>query len=130
MGDCHDAHCFPFAVRLLRVAILLLSLSAAGAAVDADEVKSFPGFEGKMPSRVYSGYVKASAGNQTFYSHYVLTESQGTPQSDPLVLWQQGGPGSSGFGFGYFYFYLSNYCCYYYYYEVSYFLLPQNIVRG
>ena len=66
-----------------------------------DEVKQFPGFSGKMPSKVFSGYLKASAEGQTFYSHYVLTESQRSPASDPLVLWQQGGPGSSGFGFGY-----------------------------
>lgn len=67
----------------------------------ADEVKQFPGFAGKMPSKVYSGYLKASAEGQTFYSHYVLTLSQRQPASDPLVLWQQGGPGSSGFGYGY-----------------------------
>ena len=44
--------------------------------------------------------LKASAANQTFYAHYVLTESQTNPADDPLVLWQQGGPGSSGFGYG------------------------------
>ena len=31
---------------------------------------------------------------------YVLTESRRNPADDPLVLWQQGGPGSSGFGYG------------------------------
>ena len=41
-----------------------------------DEVKQFPGFSGKMPSKVFSGYLKASAEGQTFYSHYVLTESR------------------------------------------------------
>jgi len=66
-----------------------------------DEVKTFPGFSGAMPSKVFSGYLKATAAGQTFYSHYVLTESQRSPSSDPLVLWQQGGPGSSGFGYGY-----------------------------
>ena len=33
--------------------------------------------------------------------HYNFIESQGSPTSDPLTLWQQGGPGSSGFGYGY-----------------------------
>ena len=36
--------------------------------------------------------LKATAEGQTFYSHYVLTESQRAPSSDPLVLWQQGAP--------------------------------------
>ena len=65
-----------------------------------DEVTSLPGFAAPLRSRLYSGYLKASAANQTFYAHYVLTESQTNPADDPLVLWQQGGPGSSGFGYG------------------------------
>ena len=80
--------------------MLLLSLLIC-AQRPADEVAQFPGFAGAMPSKVFSGYIKAEAEGQTFYSHYVLTESQRSPASDPLVLWQQGGPGSSGFGFGY-----------------------------
>jgi serine carboxypeptidase-like clade 1 len=69
-------------------------LSTASAAVDADEVTKFPGFNGTMPSKVYSGYIKGAAASpsgkmQTFYSHYVLTQSQNVPTTDPLVLWQQ-----------------------------------------
>ena len=55
---------------------------------------SLPGFASPLRSRLFSGYLKASAANQTFYAHYVLTESQTNPADDPLVLWQQGGPGS------------------------------------
>jgi carboxypeptidase C (cathepsin A) len=93
---------------ICRVSLVLALYCSVGvSAIDADEIKSFPGFDGAMPSKVYSGYIKSSAPtpdgvDQTFYSHYVLTESQGNPATDPLVLWQQGGPGSSGFGFGYF----------------------------
>lgn len=65
-----------------------------------DEVTSLPGLSGALRSRIFSGYLKAAANGQTFYTHYVLTESRGSPADDPLVLWQQGGPGSSGFGFG------------------------------
>ena len=67
----------------------------------ADEVTSLPGYAGPLRSKLFSGYLRASANNQTFYMHYVLTESRSSPSSDPLVLWQQGGPGSSGFGYGY-----------------------------
>ena len=92
-------------MRVVVQAALLATLGSA--AVPADEVTKFPGFDGTMPSKVYSGYLKASApgprGNdQTFYAHYIFTLSQRAPAKDPLVLWQQGGPGSSGLGFGYF----------------------------
>ena len=33
--------------------------------------------------------------------HYNFIESQDTPSTDPVIVWQQGGPGSSGFGYGY-----------------------------
>jgi carboxypeptidase C (cathepsin A) len=83
-----------------RALLLLLRLIIATAQRPDDEVKQFPGYLGVMPSKVFSGYLKAHAEGQTFYSHYVLTESQRNPSADPLVLWQQGGPGSSGFGYG------------------------------
>jgi len=66
-----------------------------------DRVTSLPGLVEPMPSAMYSGYLRASANKQTFQTHYVLVESQGSQASDPLVLWQQGGPGSSGFGYGF-----------------------------
>ena len=86
----------------MRYSVIALLAVPARALLDADEVLSFPGLVGKMPSKVYSGYLKTTAVNQTFYSHYTLTLSQNEPTTDPLVVWQQGGPGSSGFGFGYF----------------------------
>lgn len=78
----------------------LLALGANAAPV-ADKVTGLPGLTEAMPSSLYSGYLRATANNQTFQMHYVLTESQRDPTTDPLVLWQQGGPGSSGFGYGF-----------------------------
>ena len=75
-------------------------LLAAWAPPHPDLVASLPGLDGPLRSPLYSGYLRASANGQTFYSHYVLSESRSAPADDPLVLWQQGGPGSSGFGFG------------------------------
>ena len=83
------------------IALLCLCMFGARAERTSDLVTSIPGFDGDMPSRVFSGYLRASAAGQTFQTHYVLTESQRAPASDPLVLWQQGGPGSSGLGYGY-----------------------------
>lgn len=61
------------------------------------------GWDQPLPSKQYSGFihVEDGPGGQDIYMHYNFIESQGSPKSDPLTLWQQGGPGSSGFGFGY-----------------------------
>lgn len=61
------------------------------------------GWDQPLPSKQYSGYihVEDGPGGQDIMMHYNFIESQGSPKSDPLTLWQQGGPGSSGFGFGY-----------------------------
>mmetsp|Transcript_78557 Transcript_78557/g.156175 ORF Transcript_78557/g.156175 Transcript_78557/m.156175 type:complete len:510 (-) Transcript_78557:336-1865(-) len=81
--------------------LALLSSTSARSSLHPDEVTLLPGYLGPLRSKLYSGYLKAEANNQTFFTHYVLTESRRNPANDPLVLWQQGGPGSSGFGFGF-----------------------------
>eukprot|EP01079_Euglenida_sp_SAG-EU17-18_P006487 gene6487-1156_t len=60
------------------------------AAVPEDRIASLPGFDGYLPPQ-YSGYVPVSDG----HLHYWLSESEGDSSSDPLVLWLNGGPGSS-----------------------------------
>eukprot|EP00039_Didymoeca_costata_P020990 m.343051 g.343051 ORF g.343051 m.343051 type:complete len:467 (+) comp22257_c0_seq1:52-1452(+) len=57
-----------------------------------DEVMSLPGWEGPLPSKHYSGYLDTAQGH---HMHYWLVESEGSPDTDPLVLWVQGGPGGS-----------------------------------
>jgi carboxypeptidase C (cathepsin A) len=49
----------------------------------------------------YSGYlpVKGVAG-QDFMAHYVFVEAETDPETAPMAIWQQGGPGCSGFGAG------------------------------
>ena len=39
-----------------------------------------------------------AVGGEMDAATYNFIESQGTPSTDPVILWQQGGPGSSGFG--------------------------------
>ena len=66
------------------------------AAVPADRVTSLPGY-GVPPTPHYSGYLPVGK-----YSavpgklHYWLQLSEAHPDSDPIVLWLNGGPGASG----------------------------------
>ena len=58
------------------------------------EIKSLPSWNDNSAFRQYSGYltVDASRGRNLFFWY---VESQQNPQSDPLVLWLNGGPGCS-----------------------------------
>jgi hypothetical protein len=104
--------------RLFLVAggALLLMLAAAppaGAAAAAaytqealdDEVTSLPGLNYKPNFRHFSGYlnvgggpggVNTTEGEGARYMHYQFFESENTPETDPVVLWTNGGPGCSG----------------------------------
>ena len=81
-------------------AMLLLAsqlLPCALAAIAADEIKDLPGWDGALPSRHWSGYLSVpGVGSGTKYYHYWFVESEGaSPESDPVALWLNGGPGSS-----------------------------------
>ncbi|VDK80978.1 unnamed protein product [Cylicostephanus goldi] len=58
----------------------------------ADRVWTLPGVTYELNFKQYSGYLNGVTGN---YLHYWLLESQTNPQTDPLVLWLNGGPGCS-----------------------------------
>ncbi|KAF7496116.1 Lysosomal protective protein [Sarcoptes scabiei] len=60
--------------------------------VDNDEVYNLPGLEFKQNFRHFSGYLMGS--NETFL-HYWFFESQNDPDTDPIVVWLNGGPGCS-----------------------------------
>ncbi|KAJ1438406.1 Alpha/Beta hydrolase protein, partial [Ochromonadaceae sp. CCMP2298] len=73
-----------------------LVVALTSAAVLEDKVTSLPGFKGDLPSTHYSGYLptgKLSGGPGQL--HYWFIESTNDPASDPVVLWLNGGPGSS-----------------------------------
>lgn len=51
-----------------------------------DEVKSLPGWDGPLPSRMWAGYV--SVGQQKDrHLHYIAVESQSNPETDPVTMW-------------------------------------------
>lgn len=63
-------------------------------------MKTLPGWEGPLPSRWLSGYLpggkapSGAAGSQQQF-HYVIVEAETNPETAPLVVWYQGGPGAS-----------------------------------
>lgn len=69
---------------------------AARRAPAADEVKVLPGWNLPLPSKMYSGYVNTSEMmGIPCQVHYWFIESEGDPQTDPTILWTNGGPGAS-----------------------------------
>jgi hypothetical protein len=70
----------------------LLGLSAP----EADAVPSLPGFDGPLPSKHYSGYLPTGkATGVAGQLHYWLIEAENSPETAPVALWLNGGPGSS-----------------------------------
>ena len=77
------------------IRIFILSFFAfSKLAVAADEIKSLPGWKGKLPSRMWSGYL--TAGSSRLFYWFVASESSAL--SSPLVTWFNGGPGCSSLG--------------------------------
>jgi hypothetical protein len=78
--------------------------TAAGALTPeaaADAVTSLPGWESAagaplpLPSRHFSGYLPVGDGSDDRHLHYYFIEAEVEPEKAPLILWLNGGPGSS-----------------------------------
>jgi carboxypeptidase C (cathepsin A) len=81
--------------QLFLCALVTLALAHTTlAAYLPDEIVSLPGWEGKLPSRQYSGYLNVSSTKL----HYWLVESEADPAAAATVLWFNGGPGCSSLG--------------------------------
>jgi len=79
----------------MRLAFLALLTLRARAAPAADAVTSLPGY-GKPPTPQYSGYLDAGAAEPGTMLHYWFAASSLPNAHDtPVVLWLNGGPGSS-----------------------------------
>jgi carboxypeptidase C (cathepsin A) len=75
---------------------VLGGLGLANGAIEADRVTSLPGFNGVLPTTHYSGLIPVGTLSGTAgHLHYWFIESENDPSNDPVVLWLNGGPGSS-----------------------------------
>jgi len=79
-------------MKLLLLTCVLFLFAFSMAEIPADEIKSLPGWDGALPSRQFSGYLKVGASK---HMHYWLVESEKDPKTAPTVLWLNGGPGCS-----------------------------------
>ncbi|KAG6549931.1 hypothetical protein Mapa_008442 [Marchantia paleacea] len=78
----------------------LNGVASVSAAPEADLVTKLPGLP-SLGFKIYSGYVTVDEqhGRALFY---YFVEAQKDPESKPLTLWLNGGPGCSSFGVGNF----------------------------
>jgi carboxypeptidase C (cathepsin A) len=85
----------------MSLILLFVVLTVNNAAIPGDEVSGLPGWNGRLPTAQYSGYIPVDNA-MTRFIHYWFVESQGDPSKDPVVMWMNGGPGCSSLE-GYFY---------------------------
>ncbi|KAK5968127.1 Carboxypeptidase [Trichostrongylus colubriformis] len=76
--------------------VLSLLMLSAKAQQEKDLVTNLPGLQFETNFKTYSGYLKANVDN-TWHMHYMLTESKHDPDTDPLLVWFNGGPGCSSY---------------------------------
>lgn len=79
-----------FALAIGIMALACASIAARAAPAE-DLVRDLPGLDGSLDVRMYSGYLKPTQADSV---HYLFVESE-WKESDPLVLWLNGGPGAS-----------------------------------
>ena len=79
----------------MLAAVFSVMITSVRCAIDADEIKALPGWEGDLPSKQYSGYLEVPGDRGSKFYHYWFVESEGNPKTDPVGLWLNGGPGSS-----------------------------------
>jgi carboxypeptidase C (cathepsin A) len=63
---------------------------------EADEIKHLPGWDSELPSRQYSGFINITGSEgvtpaNEMMVHYYYVESENVPNTDPLILWTNGG---------------------------------------
>lgn len=84
----------PLLRRLLLVCFFLIAFAAASS--DSKSVTSLPGFHGRLPFHLETGYVEVDKDNGAELFYYFV-ESQAGGEEDPFLLWLTGGDHCSVF---------------------------------
>ena len=61
--------------------------------INNDLIKSLPGFNRKLPSKTYGGYIPLTNDKNVYY---IFIEAEKNPSNAPILFWTNGGPGCSG----------------------------------
>ena len=77
-------------MKFIQEIFLLIIISFINSLIEKDAVINLPDYDYK--GLFYSGYLSASP---VKYFHYIFNEADFNPESKPLVLWLNGGPGCS-----------------------------------
>ena len=76
------------------LALAPLAFAPSERTAAGDLVTKLPGWDKPLPSRMYSGYINVTA-DREMHVHYLYVESEQSPDTDPVLLWTNGGPGAS-----------------------------------